>query len=243
MIRLATDRPASAQAEASAPTVPALPSQDPTRRRRFANNLAGVLPELGVTVAANGDGQYTITLPAAMAELFLVDLEGRAQEWAIALRKARVADQEQQATLTVERGQHAQRLEAQEDAWLAKYEEARRQGAGHLAAVHEIAGYDPTLPRRGQDCLSVQMVQEGIQHARARASRGRVEERTAEILQLVEAGLSCRDIADHLGVSEALVRFRLKEAGVKLPDRRKRPRGVLADARAQLTQGKREAGD
>jgi len=212
------------QLEESVPAVPALPSQDPTRRRRFANSLAGALPDLGVSVAPAGDGQYVVTLPAAMAELFLVDLEGRAQEWAHALRKARVAEQEQQATLAVENAQGWTRLERDEDAWLERYTEARRQGKGHLAAVHAIAGYDPTVPRRGQDCLSVQLVHGGIQHARVRAKRGRQEERRGEIVKLAEAGLSRWEIADRLGVSYQLVLLRLKESGVVVRDRRKKAR-------------------
>jgi len=211
-----------------APAVPALPVLSPITRLRRVRGLGQLVPELGVQITPTGNGHVAIELPAEVAELFLEDLHQRAASWVQAMQRSRLLEQEQQAALAVENAQGWTRLERDEDAWLERYNEARRQGAGHMAAVHEIAGYDPTLPRRGQDCLSVQMVQEGIQHARARASRERVEERTAEMLQLVEAGLTCRDIADRLGVSEALVRFRLKEANVSLPDRRRRPAGGSA---------------
>ena len=214
--------------EDSAPAVPALPSQDPTRRRRLANSLAGVLPELGVTVAANGDGQYTITLPAAMAELFLVDLEGRAQEWAVALRRARVAEQEQQATLAVENAQGWKRLEEQEDTWLAEYTRLKAEGKGHREALHRITGYDPTAPRSGQDYLPVQMVHEGIGRARSRAKAQAREHRTAEIVRLTREGLGRQEIADKVGLSFTWVTWLLKHAGVTLPDRRLRPSGGSA---------------
>jgi len=214
--------------EDSAPTVPALPVLSPITRLRRVRSLGQLVPELGVQITPTGNGHVAIELPAEVAELFLEDLHQRAASWVQAMQRSRLLEQEQQAQWAVERGQHAQRLEAQEDAWLAEYTRLKAEGKGHREALHRITGYDPTAPRSGQDYLPVQMVHEGIGRARSRAKAQAREHRTAEIVRLTREGLGRQEIADKVGLSFTWVTWLLKQAGVKLPDRRLRPSGGSA---------------
>ncbi len=203
------------------PAVPALPAPSPITRLRQVRSLGQLLPDLGVQIAPTGDGEVLVRLPAAMAELFIEDLHARAQEWAQAMRRARVQEAEHTAHLAMEARARAGAIEQEEDTWLAAYDEARRQGTGHWAAVHQVAGYDPT--RRGrQDCLGVHGVCDGITRALARRRRAQRAERRQEMVALLEHGLTIQAIADQVGLSYSAVRWNLKQAGIRARDRRRK---------------------
>ncbi len=203
------------------PAVPALAVPTPTTRLRQVRALGQLLPELGVHIAPAGEGRMAITLPAEMAELYLEDLQQRAVEWHQAMRTARVQEAEHTAHLAMEARACAGAIEQEEDTWLAGYDEARRQGKGHWAAVHQVAGYDPT--RRGrQDCLGVHGVCDGITRAQARRRRAQRAARRQEMIALLDHGLTIQQIADQTGRSYCGVRWNLKQAGVKARDRRRK---------------------
>jgi len=208
--------------EDSGPGVGTRPGASPAQRLRQVRRVGGLLPELGVRIAPTGNGHVAITLPAELAEIFLEDLQQRAQEWAHAMRKARLEEAERQARLVAESRARSGEMEQQEDAWLERYEQARGQGRGHRQAVHQVAGYDPKTPRGLQQNLPVFLVAEGIARARARAKAQARVRRTAEIITLTRQGLSRWAIGDRLGISYAIVCLTLNRAGIEVPDRRRR---------------------
>ncbi len=214
------------QLEESAPAIPALPVPTPTTRLRQVRALGQLLPDLGVQIAPAGEGRMAITLPAEMGELWLEDLQHRAKEWAAAIRRSRVKEAERQAELTAETRASSGAMEQEEDAWLIAYDEARGQGKGHWTAVHQVAGYDPTLPRRLQfpESLGPHTVHEGIKHALARRRRVQRAERRQEMIALLEHGLTIQAIADQTGLSYCGVRWNLKQAGIRARDRRRKAR-------------------
>ncbi len=229
----------------SAPAIPARPVPSPTTRLRQVRSLGQFLPDLGVQIAPAGDGRVAVTLPAEVAELFLEDLEQRAQEWAQAMRKARVQEAEHTAHLEMEARARTGAIAREEDSWLLAYDEARRQGKGHWAAIHQVAGYDPTMPRRLQfpESLGPHMVRDGITRAMARRRSAQRAHRRQEMVALLERGLTIQAIADQVGLSYHAVRWNLKQGGVRARDRRRTAWGVLAEERAKHTQGERETGD
>jgi DNA-binding NarL/FixJ family response regulator len=189
----------------------------PDARLRRVRTLGGILPALGVTVTPSGDGQVSVRLPAEVAELFLLDLEQRTQEWAEGMRQMRLEETRRQAEIKVFLNATSRKLQAEEEAWLAEYERLRGQGTTHREAIHRIAGYDPATPRRLQDYIPLTVVEEGIHHARARARTRRLAERNEEIVKLAQGGLSRRKIAARLGLTYTTVWRVLKATKTPVP--------------------------
>jgi len=135
-------------------------------------------------------------------------------------RRARIETAERRAHQLA--GSASGGLSGHEDDWLLKYDELRKEGKGHLEAIHHIAGYDPKAPRQLQDHIPMDLVVPGISRARARAKAQAGERRNAEIISLARDGLSRREIADRLTLSYAIVCLALTRAGIHPPDRRRK---------------------
>jgi hypothetical protein len=211
----------------------------PTVRWRRVHTLACILPALGVRVTSLADGRVNVSLPAEVAELFILDLEQRAAEWEAAMRSARVAEARRQAEVLAERGTARCLLESQEEDWARQYARLRARGLGHRPALHQI--------HEGlEDKPGITSVELGVSQGRARLyQRGEMDRpgkgtreaaaaRRAEIVRLAqEEGKSRREIADTLGVSYCLVLQCLQAAGIAVPDRRKRPPGTIRGGRSR----------
>lgn len=201
----------------------------PMTRARHVRALSPVLPGLGVTITPAEDGQVSIRLPAEVAELFLCDLEQRAQEWQAAMQKARLQESERQAVLRAHSEATRQRVEAQEDAWAAEYDRLWAEGRGHQEILHIIRGPDtPEAPLL--DTITM-----GIQFSKARQRTRDRHAREAEIRRLAEEGLSRREIADRLRLNYAMVQWVVRRAGVPVqPRRRGQQRNQIATAPGQI---------
>ncbi len=203
-----------------APVLPALPARvSPDVRLRRVHARSDLLPALGVRIAPTGDGQVNITLPANMAEMFLVDLEHRAKEWEAAMRKARIEEIRHQVALDLASGEALRACAAEQDGWAEEYERLRAQGKGHREALNLIRG-----PKE-REALTVTSIELGVQEAQGRRKRRQRAARNAEIVRLASEGHSRQEIADLLGIAYITVRLALKKAGVAVSDARHRKGG------------------
>jgi hypothetical protein len=193
------------------PPLPAL-----VRQRRI-RTLSDVLPALGVTITPDEDGHVNVRLPAEVAELFLLDLQGRAEEWKEAMRKARIQECQRAAELRALSDETRLQVEAQEDGWLADYERLRAEGKGHRESLGMILGLD----EEAAPLLSRSAIAEGI---RVSLSRRKAQARAApnaDICRLAEEGLTRQEIADQLRLQHQTVSLALKKAGVPVKAGRK----------------------
>jgi hypothetical protein len=188
---------------------------------RRVRPLAGILPSLGVSIAPSDNGTVNVQLPAEVAELFLLDLEQRAQEWKEAMGKARLQEIEHNAELQVASGEARRKAEGQEDAWAKEYLRLRAKGKGHREALHIIRGSN------GRDAILVTDVELAVQTGLARLRRRRRETRDGEICRLAREGVSRQAISDTLRIPHQTVRSILKKANVPARDARHDRRGTM----------------
>ncbi len=197
----------------------------PDVRLRRVHSMSDLLPGLGVRVTPAEDGRLSVSLPAEMAELFLVDLEHRAKEWEFALRKARIEEIRRQVELEAATGEALRECREREDGWLLEYEKLRKQGKGHREALNIIRG------PKDREALCVTSIELGIVAARGRRRRQQREARKAEVLRLVDEGRSTQGIADALGIDYQTVRSVLRSAGAPVRDARHDQRGAMGAIR------------
>jgi hypothetical protein len=176
---------------------------------------------MGVSIAPAEAGQVTVCLPAEVAELFLLDLEQRGQEWQEAMRKARILEMRRAAELDTASGASLRAFQATQDGWAEEYQTLRTNGKGHREALNIIPG-----PKE-RDAITVTDVELGIQAAMGRRGRRRREARNADIIRLAGEGRSRQAIADALGVRYQIVLAVLKKAGVTVRDARHDRRGAM----------------
>ena len=217
--------------EESFPALPALPARpgsltgSPGTRLRKVRTLGGILPSLGVRVIPSDNGTVNVQLPAEVAELFILDLEQRAQEWKEAMGKARLQEMQRAAELQAESGEARRKWEAQTEEWALEYQRLRAKGKGHREALHAIRG-----PNNG-DAETVTAVEMAVQAGAARLRRRQREARDAEILRLAGDRFPRQAIADALRISYHTVRVVLKKANAPTKDARRQRRGTVGAPR------------
>ncbi len=193
----------------------------PQVRLRKVRALHSILPSLGVSIAPGGNGTVNVQLPAEVAELFIEDLDKRAQEWQEAMRNARLQEIQQNADRKAAIGEGRRQLAAREDAWAEEYQRLRAEGTGHREALHIIRG-----PQE-RDAVLITDLERGIQESMARSRRRHREARDAEVCRLAKEGLSGPEIADALRLLYPTVKVILKKAGVSIRDARHDRRGAI----------------
>ena len=142
------------------------PGSPDARLRRVHSLKRDILPAMGVSIAPAEAGQVTVCLPAEVAELFLLDLEQRGQEWQEAMRKARILEMRRAAELDTASGASLRAFQATQDGWAEEYQTLRTNGKGHREALNIIPG-----PKE-RDAITVTDVELGIQAAMGRRGAG-----------------------------------------------------------------------
>jgi hypothetical protein len=171
------------------------------------------------------DGRTAVLLPSELTEVFVQDLQQRAQEWQEALRRARIQEIEHNAQLQVATGEARRKMELRENAWTEEYLRLRNQKKGHREALNIIRG-----PKE-RDAVLVTDVELGIQNALGRSRRRHREARNAEIVRLAGEGLSRQAISDTLRISYCSVHQVLNRAGIRVQDARHDRRGAVGPVR------------
>ncbi len=174
-----------------------------------------VLAALGLTIEPAADGRVSVTFPPQIARVFLEDLEQRALAWREALRKADLAERQRAAELRAVSEETRLQVEAQEDGWLADYEQLRKEGKGHRESLGIILGLD----EEAAPLLSRSAIAEGIRASLSRRKAQARATRNAEICRLATS-LARQEIADRLNLSYQVVRLVLQRAGVSVPRQR-----------------------
>jgi hypothetical protein len=169
---------------------------------------------LGLTIEPAADGRVIVTLPPQIARVFLEDLEQRALAWREALRKADLAERQRAAELRALSDETRLQVEAQEDGWLADYEQLRAEGRGHREALHIIRGPDE------EDAPLLGAIAMGIRDSLSRRKAQARATRNADICRLAQAGLGRQEIADRLNLQHQLMNLVLHQAGFPLERQR-----------------------